>query len=265
MPHIKANGINLYYQEKGKGTPLILLPGFGQHSAMWKAYVGPLSSQFRTITIDNRGSGQSAYPAEPYSMEDCARDTASLMDKLSITSAHLLSNSMGTAISLQMCLDFPDQVERVVLCAPFPTLNAIARYRTEVTTKLLETEVDPRLFAQLMLPWLFSNQFFKNRAKVDELVEDFINDPHTQLLEGWKAQLAALTGFDIGESAHKIPHEILLIAGENDLYTPLEGAEWLCDQILNAELNVLKGQGHAFSTEKAEEVLLLAQKFLTRK
>ncbi|NGX45843.1 MAG: Non-heme bromoperoxidase BPO-A2 [Chlamydiae bacterium] len=75
MSHFKNNGIELYYSEKGKGEPLILLPGFAQHSGIWKDWVSHLSSTFRTITIDNRGSGQSSCPTGPYKMEDFARDT----------------------------------------------------------------------------------------------------------------------------------------------------------------------------------------------
>ncbi|NGX45842.1 MAG: 4,5:9,10-diseco-3-hydroxy-5,9,17-trioxoandrosta-1(10),2-diene-4-oate hydrolase [Chlamydiae bacterium] len=187
------------------------------------------------------------------------------MDELSIDSTHLIGNSMGTSISLQLCSDFPERIKRAVLCAPIPKLTTIARYRSQILTKALESGIDRRLFVELTLPWLFSNHMFEDPKITELLVVNFLEDPHPQPLEGWKAQLAALSAFEIGECAHKIPHEILLLAGENDLFTPPDGAEWLCDQILNAQLTILKGQGHAFIKEKQAEVLSLTQKFLTGK
>jgi len=263
MAHLKTNEIELYYHEKGNGEPLILIPGFAQYSRMWDGHIGPLSHIFHTVALDNRGSGQSSTPEGPYAVEDFARDIIALMDELKIDSAHLLGNSMGTAIALQLCSDYPERVKRVVLCAPFPKLTTLALYRTEVLTRALELGIDHRLFIEFPLPWLFSNQFFEDEKNIEQVMLFFLEDPYPQSLAAWKAQLAALSAFDIGERAHKIPHEILLLAGENDLLTPVDGAEWLCDQILNAQLTILKGQGHTLANEKQDEVISLAQKFLT--
>ena len=120
MPQIKANGINLYYEEEGKGETLILIPGFTQHSGKFKAHLKVLRQVFHTIVIDNRGSGQSSCPDKSYLIEDFAQDTAALMDALNIEKAHLLGNSMGTCIALQLCLDHPNKVNKVCLCAPSP-------------------------------------------------------------------------------------------------------------------------------------------------
>jgi len=55
MPHLHANGINLYYEEQGSGEPLILIMGFTVSSIGWRWNLPAFAQDFRTIAFDNRG------------------------------------------------------------------------------------------------------------------------------------------------------------------------------------------------------------------
>lgn len=74
-----ANKINLSYQMKGKGFPVIFIHGFGSKKEHWKPQVLELSKKFKTITFDLRGAGMSDRPNFPYTMEMFADDIKALM------------------------------------------------------------------------------------------------------------------------------------------------------------------------------------------
>jgi pimeloyl-ACP methyl ester carboxylesterase len=65
--------------------------------------------------FDNRGTGRTAQPDSPYSIEMMARDTVALMDALSIARADILGISMGGRIALELTLTHPARVRRLVL------------------------------------------------------------------------------------------------------------------------------------------------------
>ncbi len=79
MPHQTVNGIKIYYEEQGKGEPLILINGLAFPMDLWFAQMGELSKDFRVIALDNRGIGRSDKPDEEYSIAMMASDTVGLL------------------------------------------------------------------------------------------------------------------------------------------------------------------------------------------
>jgi len=99
MPTTNANGIELYYDERGQGDPLLLIAGLGASGELWAGQVPLLAREFRVITFDNRGAGRSEKPPQPYSIALFADDTAALMDALGIETAFVYGQSMGGLIA----------------------------------------------------------------------------------------------------------------------------------------------------------------------
>ena len=82
MPKIQVGDVNLNYDVAGKGEPLLLIMGLGASSAQWDPeLITELARTFRTITFDNRGTGQSDKPDAPYSIEMFADDAAGVLDE----------------------------------------------------------------------------------------------------------------------------------------------------------------------------------------
>ena len=119
MPLIAVNGIELYYESRGTGAPLLVLGGLGLDVSEMGMLTGPLAARFRVIAADNRGVGCSAKPPGPYSVEQMAADVAGLMDRLELRRAHVLGISLGGRIA---------RVNRLVLVATSPRA-AGARWR----------------------------------------------------------------------------------------------------------------------------------------
>src|SRR3972149_4027064 len=79
---IRANNTNIFYEEKGKGPPLVLIMGLGASGSLWKEHVAVYSRYFRCIMIDNRGVGRSDQPPGPYTTAMMANDTAGVITAL---------------------------------------------------------------------------------------------------------------------------------------------------------------------------------------
>ncbi len=74
-----------------------------------------MAERYRVILFDNRGAGRSDQPPGPLTMEQMAKDAAGLLDALGIDHAHVFGGSMGGMIALQMALDYPERVDKLVL------------------------------------------------------------------------------------------------------------------------------------------------------
>lgn len=262
MPHVQANGIQIYYESYGEGPPLLLIGGFVQHSPFWRECVPTLSKQFRVIAFDNRGAGQTDAPAESYSVEMFAEDTIALMDALDIESAHIMSCSMGTLISQQLCLTHPNRINRVILCAPFAHFPEIAAHNVRMQIKMLQNGVPREYLVELNMAWLLSNNFFKKDENRAQYLKEILTDPHPITMEGLVGQADALIGADLRDKIEKIPHEVLLLVGEHDIDTPPYCARLIRDRIPSCEMHTFKDAAHLFIYEIPNKVTKQALEFL---
>ncbi len=117
MPKAQANGIEQYYEIYGTGKPLVLIAGLGYSLWQWHKMIPYLAKHFQVIAFDNRGVGQSDKPAGPYTAQLLAADTVGLLDALKIERAIIMGHSMGGFVAQALALDFPQRVEKLILCS----------------------------------------------------------------------------------------------------------------------------------------------------
>ena len=82
----------------GDGPPLLLVPGLGGIGSFWMHQVAAFARDFRVVTHDHRGTGQSSRSRITYSVDQMADDVLRLMDVLKIDAAHCVGHSTGGAI-----------------------------------------------------------------------------------------------------------------------------------------------------------------------
>lgn len=107
--------IELHYEERGAGEPLILLHGNGSDCSYFSGQMDAFARRFRTIALDTRGHGASPRGKKPFTISQFADDLADFMDERGIARAHLLGFSDGGNIALVFALRHPDRVGRLVL------------------------------------------------------------------------------------------------------------------------------------------------------
>lgn len=117
MPRATVNGVSLYYEVAGRGTPVVFVHGFACGMKSWEPQVTALSERFRMITYDVRGFGISDAPDDPaqYSQATSIADLAGLLDELNIKRAVVGGLSMGGNIALNFALTHPDRVRSLII------------------------------------------------------------------------------------------------------------------------------------------------------
>ncbi len=260
MPRQTLNGIQLYYHVQGEGSPLLFLSGFGSHHQGWSAFVEALAPYYQTVTMDNRGAGQSSAPPSP--IATLAQDVIALLDHLSCARTDLIASSMGAAIALTLALFYPERVRKAVLISPFAKLPFAALCKLRAVGNLLKASAPFDLVVETALPWLFSNQFLSHHHLIEAKKEDFLRNPYPQSLQGFFGQLSALESFDLRSQLASIKTPMLLITGKQDRSTPLACAQFLKKHLPHSQLAPFPRAAHMVHVEHRAAVIELAHAFL---
>ena len=115
MPKAPINGIELYYESHGTGPAIVFAHGRGGNHMSWWQQVARFSGEFRCITFDHRGWGQSVAPYGSPLRENFAADIIALVDYLEIDQTFLVAQSMGGFSCLEFALARPGQTLGLVL------------------------------------------------------------------------------------------------------------------------------------------------------
>lgn len=134
MPTARANGLDLYYEQRGEGEPLVLISGIGMQLVEWpEQLLNKLAERgpHRVIVFDNRDVGESTKLGDrgippirsllirallrqsmitqnsrvPYTLFDMAADVAGLLDALDIPRAHIVGASLGGMVAQAMAIE----------------------------------------------------------------------------------------------------------------------------------------------------------------
>jgi len=111
--------MRIHYVEEGNGEPLILIHSISQSIYTWRNIFSRLSLNYRVIALDLPGHGFSSRPENfSYTIEEQAKAIELFMDAINIESAHIMAFSMGSAYALQLAMDHPERIGKMVLIAP---------------------------------------------------------------------------------------------------------------------------------------------------
>ena len=97
MPYVNSKGVRLYYEEVGRGTPIVFVHEFADDMHSWDEQVSYFSRRYRCVTYNARGYPPSDVPKSPskYSQAIAADDIAAVMSQVGIRKAHVIGCSMG--------------------------------------------------------------------------------------------------------------------------------------------------------------------------
>lgn len=156
MAHILANGVRLYYEESGSGTPILVIHGTASSALVWGDALDPLTRLGRVIAYDRRGNTRSERP-HPYdltSVHEHAEDAAALLEALHAAPAVVIGRSFGGETALDLALHHPDQVSALVLLEPaaLALASSAAGFAGPLTERVLAAgSEDPRTVAETFL------------------------------------------------------------------------------------------------------------------
>ena len=202
-----VNGIKVYYEVYGEGTPLILLHGaFYTIEMNWAELIPGLAKTRKVIAIEMQGHGHTPYSDRELSITTLANDVEKVMDYLKIDSADVAGYSMGGSVAYQFAVQSPKRLRKLVIIS--------STYKTDGWLSVVNTGFDN------FKPEIFDNTPLK--TGYDAVVPDKTK---------WRKFLAqmfsfAKVPFNVGDSnIVKITAPVLIISGDNDGLDKIELAK----------------------------------------
>ena len=262
MPTARIGDINIHYDTRGEGEPLLLIMGYRGSGLMWgEELITLLSHSFLLIHFDNRGTGLSDKPDTLYTIPIMADDAAGLLRHLGIRQACVFGVSMGGMIAQELVLRHPQMVRRLVLgCTSCGGPQAFLA-SLEVLAKLIHPPNMP-LEEAVRRQWtvMFSPKFLETQQGfLDRLTQCALchpAPPHTSL-----RHLMALQRFNTYGRLGMITTPTLVITGADDIIVPPANSLLLATRIYGAYLEILTNTGHGFFWEVPGDVAALLHKF----
>ena len=251
MAYVTANDVQLHYDTHGQGAPLLLISGLGYGGWVWQKQTPAFASHFQAITFDNRGVGQSDKPDVPYTVPLLAADALGVLDALNVEKAHVLGASLGGMVALQLALDHPARVDRLILCATTFGGPNVVLPKPEVLQFMAQRSGTAEERFERGMALAFSKRFLASRAhEADFIRQEMVKNRQPDA--AYLRQAYAPLGFNVEHRLSQIPHPSLVIAGDQDQAIPAENAKRLANKLPHATLALLEGAGHMCFIEQAK-------------
>jgi pimeloyl-ACP methyl ester carboxylesterase len=121
------NGIEMYYETRGQGEPLVLLHGGGGVGANWELIFNEPPAGYRLVMPDLRGHGRSTNPSKSFTFKQVSLDVFALLDHLGIDRFQAIGLSLGAKALLHVATQQPNRVDAMVLVSATPYFPEQAR------------------------------------------------------------------------------------------------------------------------------------------
>ena len=248
MPFTENGGVKIYWEEEGKGAPVLLIMGLGWPSYMWYRTKPLLTGKYRTITFDNRGAGRSDVPAGPYPIATMASDAAAVLDAAGVESAHLYGVSMGGMIAQEFALQYPRRVKSLILGCTASGGAEAKRAAPEVIEVLTRQGMTPEEAARAINPYIYDKGTPPSRIEEDLK----IRLQWTPTFEGYMAQLQGIMMWEAYSRIAQIAAPTLVVHGETDQLVPAENGKLIAQRISGSKIVMIPNASHIYSTDQPE-------------
>ena len=250
MAYFVFENRRVYYEEYGKGKPLVVLNGIMMSCTSWKEFIEPFSANNRLILMDFLDQGKSDHlDGMEYDHSIQVELVKALFDFLALDQACLMGISYGSEVAQEFTLKYQERVERLLL---FNATAATGPWLGDIGDAWNLATYSPDAYYLTTIPVIYSPKFYKeknewlnNRRKVLNPVfsnKDFI--------EGMIRLTNSSRNYDIRDQLHKITVPTLVVSCEQDYLTPVEEQEFIVSKIPNSHHVVLPGCGHASMYEQ---------------
>jgi pimeloyl-ACP methyl ester carboxylesterase len=264
MAYARVGDLNINYELKGEGHPLVIIMGLTGSLDWWSAeFIDPLAERYRVLIFDNRGGGKTETPDEgEFDILQMAGDTAGLMEALDIKSAHVMGMSMGGMIAQELALNYPDKVDKLVLAATNCGKNGSVFATRDVLAKMADRTGTPQEQVERFCSLLFCEEWLESHQ---EILPDFQNrymEARTTDLNAAR-QFFATVKFDACERLAAIDKPTLVAHGKEDVIIPAENSSIIAERIPGAKLIQYENAGHGFIWERLDDFLPELMEFLS--
>jgi len=244
--HVSVFNHQIYYEEYGNGTPLLLLHGGSSSIIGNKDVIPELASHFKVIAIDSPGHGRSEQ-TDSLSYQLLADYFIEIIDQLKLDSAYVMGLSDGGNAALIMAADRPETIKKVIVSgAQFKGPDAIEDdylWLTKITPEKVEKG-----------EWgSWKDDYLKLAYDGNDWKKIIID-----LREMWKQDI-----YIPDNKVNKIRSKVMIVFGDRDLVKLEHGLE-MYRAIKGSELLVLPNTGHGTFDQRAKLMCEFAVEFFNK-
>jgi pimeloyl-ACP methyl ester carboxylesterase len=262
------DGVNLYFEETGTGTPLLFIHEFAGDHRSWEPQVREFSRRYRCVAYNARGYPPSDVPGddEAYSQARAIADAVAVLDHIGIDKAHVIGLSMGGFCTLHLGLRHPDRARSLVVagCGYGARPDKAAAFRSESEANALGFDADPAAAAAAYALGparvQFQNKDPRGWTEFVERLSQHSGPGSARTLRGVQMRRPSL--YDLTAELAEMRVPTLLVTGDED-DGALDPDVMLKRTIPSAALAVLPRTGHACNLEEAALFNRLVQDFIT--
>jgi pimeloyl-ACP methyl ester carboxylesterase len=254
MPCVEINGANIHYQtygdDKPHRPPIVLIHGSTVDSHTdWDSIAPELARRYRVFAPDCRGHGRSNNPNMSYSFKELADDLAVFVRAVGYERAHIIGHSNGGNVALVTVMEHPEIVRPVWFCR-----NAyVTRYLIEREPKVF----NPDRVARQAADWM--DEMIKLHGEVNGM------DYWRELLWLTMKEIISEPDYSPAELARVDRPTLAIMGAEDRVNAPDEQAQYIANNIPNAELWIPEKTGHDVHLERRDEWIAKVLDFLERR
>lgn len=251
--------VDLFYRAMGEGEPLFLLHGLFGSADNLGGIARILASEYRVIAVDHRNHGRSPHAAA-MSYHQMSDDVRAVMDKEHINSAAVFGHSMGGKVAMQLALNDPERVSRLVVGDIAPV--TYPRHHDNILggmRRVAEEVPDSRKGAEAILA-----EYESEPAVLSFLLTNWRRDENGTW--NWRLNIGAIeadyTNIVAGNTGELYEGDVLFLRGGNSDYILSAHKAAILELFPTATVRTIEGTGHWLHAEKPDMVARAISKFL---
>ncbi len=267
MPDILANGIRIYYEERGTGPAMVWAHGLEGTWRGWEATMAYFQNRYRVIAYDARGHGRSEIPDRPeaYSQEIMVQDMRGVMDALGVVQAIVGGHSMGANVALNLALRYPERCLGLIPVGIGSGSSDQPWWRDwwGALADLAEQQGMAAYFEEMKKLPAWGSAFADPKTGKQVTGETLNSSPKGIAYTIRGVQRERLPIFQLASKLEKLPVETLVVLSEED--TPVvECSQFIVQRVPRASLEIIPAKSHWTHLEAPEKFLAAVDRFVSR-
>lgn len=233
----EINGAKIYYEEYGKGEPLLLIHGNGGNIESMGNQIDYFKSKYRVIVADSRGQGKSELKTDSLTYVQITKDTEELVKQLKLDSISIIGWSDGGIVGLQMGISGKSKIKKIVAMG--------ANLRPDSTAVNSWAIKDVQNMRKMIISKIKEKDTSENWNLMKQISGLLVDQPNIAT-----------------KDLSKIKAKVLIIAGDRDVIRN-EHTVKIFENIPKAQLCIMPGETHFAPASSPEVFNALANKFLS--
>lgn len=255
MPYLDVNGARLWVEEHGSGEQAVVFcHGLLFSGRMYEAQVNALKAQYRCITMDFRGQGQSDVTRDGYDIETLYHDAVAVIEALNAAPCHFVGLSMGGFVGQRIAARRPDLLKSVTLIATAADTEPAANVPKYNMLGMITRLFGPGPVMGRVMPIMFGKSTLTDPARAAE-VKRWRNAIAGNNRTGiYRALQGVIHRAPVFDELPSITTPTLVLSGEEDVAVVSARSRQMAELIPDAQFITIPKSGHSTSIEQAKVV-----------